>query len=67
VPEELTKIAQFVNATPLVLEITAETKTTDGQPAPEPGYAVADRLVKAKMDVTFAGLAGIFAGLDLSK
>jgi hypothetical protein len=47
--------------------ILQEVKTTDGQPAPEPGYAVADRLVKAKMDVNFAGLAGIFVGLDLSK
>ena len=67
VPEELTKIAQFVNATPRVLEITAEVKTTDGQPAPEPDYAAADRLVKAKKNVNFAGLAGIFARLDLSK
>lgn len=38
VPEELTKIAQFVNATPRVLEITTNVKMTDGQPAPEPNY-----------------------------
>lgn len=38
VPEELTKIAQFVNATPRVLEITTKVKMTDGQPAPEPDY-----------------------------
>lgn len=38
VPEELTKIAQFVNATPRVLEITTNVKMTDGQPAPEPDY-----------------------------
>lgn len=63
VPEELTKIAQFVNATPRVLEITAEVKTTDGQPAPEPDYEAVDKLVRTKDHVNFAGLAGILAGL----
>ena len=67
VPKELTKIAEFLNATPRVLEITAEVKTTDGQPAPEPDYEAADRLVKAKKNVNFAGLAGIFAGLYRGK
>lgn len=67
VPEELAKTAQFVNATPRVLEITAEVKTTDGQPAPEPDYEAADQLVRTKDHVNFAGLAGIFAGLDLGK
>ena len=38
VPEELLKIAQFLNVTPRVLEITAEVKTTDGQPAADPDY-----------------------------
>lgn len=69
VPEELTKIAQFVNATPRVLEITAEVKTTDGQPAPEPDYEAAKKLAREKKTsiAGFAGLAGIFAGLDLGK
>ena len=67
VPKELTKIAEFLNATPRVLEITAEVKTTDGQPAPYPDYEAADRFVNAKKNVNFAGLAGIFEGLDLSK
>ena len=66
-PEDLAKIAQFVNATPRVLEITAEVKTTDGQPAPDPDYEAADQLVRTKDHVNFAGLAGIFAGLDLGK
>ena len=43
VPEDLLKIAEFVDATPRVLEITAEVKTTDGKPAPEPDYAAAAR------------------------
>ncbi|WNI00511.1 hypothetical protein vbSpy7_11 [Streptococcus phage vb_Spy_7] len=67
VPEELTKIAQFVNATPRVLEITAEVKTTDGQPAPKPNYEAADQLVRTKDHVNFAGLAGIFAGFNLGE
>ncbi len=67
VPEDLLKIAEFVDATPRVLEITAEVKTTDGQPAPEPDYDAADQLVRTKDHVNFAGLAGIFAGLDLGK
>ena len=62
-PEKLAKIAQFLNATPRVLEITAEVKTTDGQPAPEPDYEAADRLVRSKDNANFKGLAGIFAGL----
>lgn len=69
VPEELTKIAQFVNATPRVLEITAEVKTTDGQPAPEPDYEAANKLAREKKAriAGLAGLAEIFAGLDLGK
>ena len=69
VPEELAKIAQFLNATPRVLEITAEVKTTDGQPAPEPDYEAASKLAREKKAsiAGLAGLAGIFAGLDLSK
>ena len=62
-PAELLKIAQFLNATPRVLEITAEVKTTDGQPAPEPDYEAVDQLVRTKDHVNFAGLAGILAGL----
>ena len=62
-PEELAKIAQFLNVTPRVLEITAEVKTTDGKPAPEPDYEAADRLVRSKDNANFKGLAGIFAGL----
>ena len=61
--EELAKIAEFVDATPRVLEITAEVKTTDGKPAPEPDYEAADRLVRSKDNANFKGLAGIFAGL----
>ncbi len=64
-PEELAKIAQFLNVTPRVLEITAEVKTTDGQPAPEPDYEATDRLVRSKDNVNFKGLAGIFAGLSV--
>ena len=67
VPEDLLKIAEFVDATPRVLEITAEVKTTDGQPAPEPDYEAADQLVRTKDHVNFAGLAGILAELDLGK
>ena len=67
VPEDLLKIAEFVDATPRVLEITAEVKTTDGKPAPEPDYEAADQLVRTKDHVNFAGLAGILAELDLSK
>ena len=63
VPEDLLKIAEFVDATPRVLEITAEVKTTDGKPAPEPDYEAADRLVRSKDNANFKGLAGIFAGL----
>ena len=63
VPEELTKIAQFVNATPRVLEITTKVKMTDGQPAPEPDYEAADKLVQSKKNANFAGLAGILADL----
>ena len=63
VPEELTKIAQFVNATPRVLEITADVKTTDGQPAPEPDYEAADNLVRSEKNANFAGLAEILAAL----
>ena len=63
VPEGLLKIAEFVDATPRVLEITAEVKTTDGKPAPEPDYEAADRLVRSKDNANFKGLAGIFAGL----
>ena len=63
VPEGLLKIAEFVNATPRVLKITAEVKTTDGKPAPEPDYEAADQLVRTKDHVNFAGLAGILAGL----
>ena len=69
VPEELLKIAEFVDATPRVLEITAEVKTTDGQPAPEPDYEAADKLASEKK-ASIAGLAGlaeIFAGLELGK
>ena len=47
-PAELLKIAQFLNATPRVLEITAEVKTTDGQPAPEPDYEAAEKLAREK-------------------
>lgn len=69
VPKELTKIAEFLNATPRVLEITAEVKTTDGQPAPEPDYEAAEKLEREKKEsiAGLAGLAGIFAGLDLGK
>ena len=63
VPEDLLKIAEFVDATPRVLEITAEVKTTDGQPAPEPDYEAAGRLVRSRDNANFKGLAGIFAGL----
>lgn len=63
VPEDLLKIAEFVDATPRVLEITAEVKTTDGKPAPEPDYEAADRLVRSRDNANFKGLAGIFAGL----
>ena len=63
VPEELLKIAEFVDATPRVLEITTKVKMTDGQPAPEPDYEAADQLVRTKDHVNFAGLAGILAGL----
>ena len=64
-PEDLAKIAQFLNVTPRVLEITAEVKTTDGKPAPEPDYEATDRLVRSKDNVNFKGLAGIFAGLSV--
>ena len=69
VPKELTKIAEFLNATPRVLEITAEVKTTDGQPAPEPDYEAAEKLAREKKAsiAGLAGLAGIFAGLDRGK
>ena len=67
VQENLLKIAEFVDATPRVLEITAEVKTTDGKPAPEPDYEAADRLVRTKDHVNFAGLARIFAGFDLGE
>lgn len=63
VPEELTKIAEFIDATPRVLEITAEVKTTDGQPAPEPDYEAADNLVRSEKNANFAGLAEILAAL----
>ena len=65
--EDLLKIAQFVNATPRVLEITAEVKTTDGQPAPEPDYEAASKLAREKKaNITgLAGLAEIFAGLSV--
>ena len=63
VPEDLLKIAEFVDATPRVLEITAEVKTTDGKPAPEPDYEAADRFVRSKDNANFKWLAGIFAGL----
>ena len=49
--------------TPRVLEITAEVKTTDGQPAPEPDYEAADNLVRSEKNANFAGLAEILAGL----
>ena len=64
-PEELAKIAQFLNATPRVLEITAEVKTTDGQPAPEPDYEAVSKLAREKKaNITgLAGIAEIFAGL----
>ena len=48
---------------------TAEVKTTDGQPAPEPDYEAASKLAREKK-ASIAGLAGLaefFAGLDLSK
>ena len=66
-PKELAKIAQFLNATPRVLEITAEVKTTDGQPAPEPDYEAASKLAREKKaNITgLAGLAEIFAGLSV--
>ena len=66
-PEELAKIAQFLNVTPRVLEITAEVKTTDGQPAPEPDYEAASKLAREKKaNITgLAGLAEIFAGLSV--
>ena len=65
VPEDLLKIAEFVDATPRVLEITTEVKTTDGKPAPEPDYEAADRLVRSKDNANFKGLDGIFAGLSV--
>ena len=67
VPEELTKIAQFVNATPRVLEITADVKTTDGQPAPEPDYEAASKLAREKKAniAGLASLAEIFAELSV--
>ncbi len=67
VTEELLKIAEFVDATPRVLEITAEVKTTDGQPAPEPDYEAANKLAREKKaNITgLAGLAEIFAGLSV--
>lgn len=67
VPEELLKIAEFVNAKPRVLEITTKVKMTDGQPAPEPNYDAADKLVRTKDNVNFAGLAGLFAGFNLGE
>lgn len=67
VPEDLLKIAEFVDATPRVLEITAEVKTTDGQPAPEPDYEATRKLAREKKaNITgLAGLAEIFAGLSV--
>ena len=67
VSEELTKIAQFVNATPRVLEITADVKTTDGQPAPEPDYEAASKLAREKKAniAGLASLAEIFAELSV--
>ena len=67
VPEDLLKIAEFVDATPRVLEITAEVKTTDGQPAPKPDYEAASKLAREKKaNITgLAGLAEIFAGLSV--
>ena len=66
-PEELAKIAQFLNVTPRVLEITAEVKTTDGQPAPEPDYEAARKQAREKKEniTGLAGLAEIFAGLSV--
>jgi hypothetical protein len=66
-PEELLKIAEFLDAKPRVLEITTKVKMTDGKPAPEPDYEAADKLVRTKDHVNFAGLAGLFAGFDLGE
>ena len=67
VPEDLLKIAEFVDATPRVLEITAEVKTTDGKPSPEPDYEAASKLAREKKaNITgLAGLDEIFAGLSV--
>ena len=63
VPEDLLKIAEFADATPRVLEITAVVKMTDGQQAPEPDYEAVDRLVMSEKKANIDRLAGILAGL----